>query len=47
LDHSAHIAPLLAASPHSLVAAAELAIALLLTGLAGGFVRANHKAKWQ
>jgi sulfite exporter TauE/SafE len=37
LDHSAHIAPFLAGDAPSLVTAAELALALFLTGLAGGF----------
>jgi sulfite exporter TauE/SafE len=41
LDHSAHIAPLLVEDTHSLVTAVELAIALLLTGLAGGFAHCS------
>jgi sulfite exporter TauE/SafE len=41
LDHSAHIAPLLAENAHSLITAAELAIALFLTGLAGGFAHCS------
>jgi uncharacterized protein len=37
VDHSAHIAPLLTGNADPLATAAQLAIALFLTGLAGGF----------